>query len=146
MNEAIAALEAEGWSHIPLDTFSATIDPVFTRGEPGVSREVAVKTNPGMANNRADTVHGGAMMTFANIALGIGAVDAAGAPYCATVQLNYHFVRSVRVGQLVICRPQAVRRTSRLVFMRGLFEVDGEAAGSADGIFQYFSGPALRAD
>ena len=107
MNEAIAALEAEGWSHIPLDTFSATIDPVFTRGEPGVSREVAVKTNPGMANNRADTVHGGAMMTFADIALGIGAVDAAGAPYCATVQLNY------RIGGRnlpVLLRPGAQSR------------------------------------
>jgi acyl-coenzyme A thioesterase PaaI-like protein len=145
MDGKIAALEAQGWTRVPLDSYSATIDPVFMRGQ-AETREVALVTSAALANNRPDTVHGGAMMTFADIALGIGAVDAIGAPHCATVQLNYHFVRGVRVGQLVICRPQLVRRTSRLVFVRGLFEADGETAGSADGIFQSFAGSNVRAD
>lgn len=139
------AMLAKGWERVPLQTFSATIDPVYTRFVAG-AREVAMLTGPAMANNRADTVHGGALMTFADIALGIGAVDAIGSPNCATVQLNFHFVRAVKVGQQVICAPHVVRRTGRLVFLRGLFEADGEVAGSADGIFQSFPGPGVTAN
>lgn len=107
------------------------------RGEPG-AREVALLTGEMAANDHLKMIHGGALMTFADIALGIVAVDAVGEPRCATAQLNYHFVRGVTVGALVTCAPQLVRRTRRMVFARGLFEVGGEIVGSADGIFNIF--------
>jgi len=136
---------AQGWEPLALRTFSATVAPVFMRGTPG-SREVAMLTGSALANHRADTVHGGALMTFADIALGMGAVDATGAANCATVQLNFHFVRAVGLGQCVTCLPEVVRRTSRLIFLRGLFMADGEVAGSADGIYQSFPGPGVTAN
>ncbi|WP_052025395.1 PaaI family thioesterase [Novosphingobium sp. AP12] len=132
-----AALEAQGWVPTQASAFSAAIGPTWMRGEPG-AREVALLTGEMAANDHLKVIHGGALMTFADIALGIVAVDAVGEPRCATAQLNYHFVRGVVVGALVTCRPQLVRRTRRLVFARGLFEVDGETVGSADGIFNVF--------
>lgn len=131
------ALEALGWQRTQASAFSAAIGPTWMRGEPG-AREVALLTGEMAANDHLKMIHGGALMTFADIALGIVAVDAVGEPRCATAQLNYHFVRAVTVGALVTCRPQLVRRTRRLVFARGLFEVEGEIVGSADGIFNVF--------
>ena len=131
------ALKAQGWARLPMGNYSATIDPVFVSGEVG-SRTLAMHTSPAMANHRPDTVHGGALMTFADCALGFAAVEAIGAPRCATAQLNFQFVRGVPVGSVVTCRPELVRRTRRLLFLRGLFEVDGEVVGSADAIFNAF--------
>lgn len=130
-------LPGEGWEPLEMDNFSGVIGPVWWKGAPG-AREVALLTGPALANNRADTVHGGALMTFADIALGIAAVDAIGEPRCATAQLNYQFMRGARVGSIVTCAPELVCRTRRLIFARGLFRVDGETVGAADGIFNVF--------
>jgi acyl-coenzyme A thioesterase PaaI-like protein len=127
----------EGWQRTPSRAFSAALGPLWMRGEAG-AREVALPTGPEIANDFLRVVHGGALMTFADIALGIVAYDAIGEPRCATAQLNYHFVRGVTVGALLTCRPQLVRRTRRLIFARGLFEVEGEVVGSADGIYNVF--------
>lgn len=108
------------------------------RGDPG-SRELALQTCEAIANDFLKVVHGGAMMTFADIALGVAAFDAATGMPCATAQLSHHFVRGVKMGVWITCRPQLVRRTRRLVFARGLFEVDGEIVGSADGIYNIFN-------
>ena len=131
------ALAGEGWTPAPTRAFSAAIGPVWMRGEAG-AREVLLPSTEAIANDHMGMVHGGALMTFADIALGIVAVDAIGAPRCATAQLNYQFVRGVSVGSAVCCRPELVRKTRRLVFARGLFTVDGETVGSADGIFNVF--------
>lgn len=82
---------------------------------------------------------GRAQMTFADIALGVATVDAlGGATNCATAQLHHNFARAVRIGSVLVCRPEVVRRTSRLVFTLGLFTVDGDVVGSADAIFNVF--------
>lgn len=133
----LARLPGEGWEPLEMDNFSSAVGPIWWSGLPG-ERKVALFTGPALANNRADTVHGGALMTFADVALGIAAVDAIGEPRCATAQLNYQFARGVRVGSVVICMPEVVRRSSRLIFARGLFEVNGEVAGAADAIFNVF--------
>ncbi|VWX54849.1 PaaI family thioesterase [Novosphingobium sp. 9U] len=83
-------------------------------------------------------VHGGALMTFADIALGVAVVDAIGAPNCSTAQLQYHFAAGVKVGSLLVCVPEVVRRTRRMVFTRGLFRVGDETVGSADAIYNVF--------
>jgi hypothetical protein len=40
------------------------------------------------------------------------------------------------MGQLITCEPEVVRKTSSLVFVRGLIKADGEVVGSVDGIFK----------
>lgn len=108
------------------------------KGEPG-ARSVALPVTDLVANDHMAVMHGGAQMTFADIALGVATVDAiGGATNCATAQLHYNFARAVRMGSLLVCRPEVVRRTSRLVFTRGLFTVGDEVVGSADAIFNVF--------
>lgn len=131
------SLEAQGWARVPTRAFSAAIGPVWVRGEAG-SREIALQTGVEIANDHMGMVHGGALATFADISLGFVAVDAIGEPKLATAQLNYQFVGGVRVGNLVVCRPELVRRTRRLIFARGLFFVEDAPVGSADAIFNVF--------
>ena len=75
-------------------------------------------------------------MTFADMALGCGASDALEGQPLVTAQLQYQFAGGVRMGKLITCEPELVRRTSQLVFMRGLIKADGVVVGSTEGIFK----------
>jgi acyl-coenzyme A thioesterase PaaI-like protein len=130
-----AAFEAEGWTRLPTINFSATIGAAWMKGPPG-QRTVAIMAQEGIVNDYGVVVHGGALMTFADMAMGCGASDALGGVPLVTAQLAYQFAGGVKMGQLITCEPEVVRKTSSLVFVRGLIKADGEVVGSVDGIFK----------
>lgn len=136
-----AALVADGWSRVETDGFSAAIGPLWKKGTPD-GLILGLNAGPEVCNNRADTVHGGALMTFADLSLGFGACHAMGHAHCTTVQLQFQFVAAAKVGELVTCEPEVVRKTRQLIFLRGLFEAGGRTVGSADAIFKFFDPPA----
>ncbi|MFT4027142.1 MAG: PaaI family thioesterase [Novosphingobium sp.] len=128
-------LKAAGWSQAPTRLFSAAVGAFWTRGQ-GETREVAVFTTRAIANDHEGMVHGGAMMTFADMALGFAAGEALGGGHMATAQLQFHFTAATPIGVLLTCRPEVVRKTSQLVFVRGLFQADGRTVGMADAMFK----------
>lgn len=130
-----AALAAAGWAPLPVSGFSAAIGRTWMKGEAG-SRTVALAAHDGIVNDYGAVVHGGALMTFADIALGCGAADAITGHSYVTVQLQYAFAGGVAKGALITCEPELVRKTSSLAFVRGLIKADGQVVGSADGIFK----------
>lgn len=133
-----SALQAAGWTAFHADGFSGVIDPIWERGSLA-DLELGFVAQPGHSNGRhMGTVHGGLLMTFADIALGYKVVKTLGEPRCATAQLQLHFVAAGRTGEFVICRPEIIKRTSQLVFMRGLIAVDDKVIASADGIWKVF--------
>lgn len=107
------------------------------RGAAG-AREVCLPCADAIANDHLRVVHGGALTTFADIAMGIVVVDELGGPWCSTAQLQYHFAAAVPVGSLLIGAPELVRRTRRMVFTRALFRVSDSIVGSADAIYNVF--------
>jgi acyl-coenzyme A thioesterase PaaI-like protein len=130
-----AAFKADGWTRLPTIAFSATIGAAWMKGPSG-QRTVAIVAQAGIVNDYGQVVHGGALMTFADMALGCGASDALDGGHLVTVQLAYQFAGGVKMGQLITCEPELVRKTSQLVFMRGVVKADGAIVGSADGIFK----------
>lgn len=128
-------LKAAGWHRLPTKQFSTAIGATWIRGEQG-AREVAVFTTAAIANDHMGMVHGGALMTFADMALGIAAAEAIGGAYMATAQLQFHFTSAAPIGALLTCKPELVRQTSQLLFVRGLFEADGRTVGMADAMFK----------
>jgi acyl-coenzyme A thioesterase PaaI-like protein len=130
-----AAFEAAGWQRLPVTKFSAVIGQTWMRGEPG-RRTVALATHEGIVNDYGVVVHGGALMTFSDIALGVGAADAITGHSYVTLQLQYQFAGGVPLGSLITCEPELVRKTSQLAFLRGLIKADDEVVGSAEGIFK----------
>ena len=70
--------------------------------------------------NPSGVVHGGVLMAFADHGLSFLAWEAAERAPCTTIQLNTHFLSSVRPGAFLELRGEVTRRTRGLVFLRGL--------------------------
>jgi len=136
--------EADGWRRLPTRHFSAAIGQTWLRGEIG-GREVGLATSPAIANDHMGIVHGGALMTFADIALGLAAAEALGGAGMATAQLQFHFTAAAPIGTLLVCRPEVVRQTSQLIFVRGLFDAAGKTVGMADAMFKVLAPEKLAA-
>lgn len=128
-------LEAEGWVRMPGTHFNATAGPYWVRGDE-TGRTAGLLSDEGHGNGHVGTVHGGVLMTFADIALGIGVVDAANTRDCVTLQLQMQFVAATKIGSFLTCRPELVRRTSQIVFMRGLIMAGDRTVASADGMWK----------
>jgi acyl-coenzyme A thioesterase PaaI-like protein len=129
------ALAAAGWERLPVRAFTAAIGQTWIKREAG-RQSVALCAHEAILNDYGAVVHGGALMTFADVALGVGASVALDGGPLVTVQLQYSFAGGVPAGALITCEPELVRRTSQLVFMRGLIKSDGQVVGTAEGIFK----------
>ena len=127
-------LEAEGWKPLPTQHFSAAIGTAWIRGKPGAF-EVGLVVDEVNQNDHMRARHGGALMTFADIALGTAVAGALGHTHFATAQMQIQLTASAPIGTLVIARPEVVRKTSRMVFVRSLFIGGDKTIASADGIF-----------
>ena len=66
-----AGMKAQGWRLLPTVRYSAALGPTWVR-ELGGGVEVALDAQPHLANDNFGIVHGGAIMTFADMALGCG--------------------------------------------------------------------------
>ncbi len=137
-------LEADGWTLLSGTHFNATAGPYWVRRENGV-RVVGLLGENRHGNGYVGTVHGGVLMTFADIALGLGVVDAADTRDCVTLQLQMQFTASAPIGSFLTCRPELVRRTSQIVFMRGLIMAGDRTVASADGMWKLLDATKLAA-
>ena len=129
------ALAREGWERLPTRQFSALIGETWMKGPPG-ARTVCLIPDERAQNDHMGIVHGGALMTFVDIALGVAVADELGGTFCVTAQLQYQFAAPTQPGQLITCLPELVRRTSQMVFVRGLVKSGDRIVGSADAIFK----------
>lgn len=131
-----ASLLADGWYRVPAVRYSAALGPSFMRLIDG-KVAAALLAQEHLANDNLGIVHGGAMMTFADMAMGIGVghVTSRKAMF-VTAQLAVQFTAAARIGDLITCQPEVVRKTSSMVFMRGLIEAGGRVVASTDGIFK----------
>ncbi len=137
MTLTIEALKAEGWRELRSSGFSTSIGQVLFRTDRG-GLEAGFIAPEGIGNDNAggDVVHGGAMMTFADIVLGFAASKAAQIAYCVTVQMNYQFAGAARIGDFVSCKAEVVRKTRSLVFVRGVVLAGDQNIGSIDALFK----------
>ncbi|HEX2591319.1 MAG TPA: PaaI family thioesterase [Rhizomicrobium sp.] len=110
----------EGFSETRLiDPFEIHVGPVFEEGDKGAKR-YAFRVDERHVNKRG-VVHGGMMMTFADAALGQAVWDFTDRVPSVTMNMQAQFIDGARLGDLVEVRPELVRRTRALVFVRGDF-------------------------
>lgn len=124
-----------GWSIADqFDPFEASLGPYFERQREG-AREFAFKVDD-RHTNAQEVAHGGALLTFADAALGYALWDATDRAPCVTISQQSQFLASAVAGDLVTCLPQLVRRTREIVFMRGDFFVDDKIVFTASAIWR----------
>jgi acyl-coenzyme A thioesterase PaaI-like protein len=96
-------------------------------------------TGPDHANPKG-VVHGGVLMAFADHGLSFLAWEAAERAPCTTIQLNTHFLDTIRPGEFLILRGEVTRRTRGLVFVRAVIGARaGDSTrdvGAIDGIWR----------
>ena len=124
-----------GWSIADqFDPFEASLGPYFERQREG-AREFAFKVDD-RHTNAQEVAHGGALLTFADAALGYALWDATDRAPCVTISQQSQFLASAVAGDLVTCLPQLVRRTREIFFMRGDFFVDDKIVFTASAIWR----------
>lgn len=128
-------LTAEGWTRLNIDGFSRVSGGLFTRGKlPDL--EVGFISAQQHVNGHMTTVHGGMLLTLADVSLGYAVIQQLGAMNCVTAQLQMQFISAAKVGEFIVCRPQILRQSSDLVFLRGITSVGERTVASVDGIWK----------
>ncbi|HET7335828.1 MAG TPA: PaaI family thioesterase [Rhizomicrobium sp.] len=116
------------------DPFELYTGPMYETGE-GAGRRFAFRVGEQHVNKRG-ALHGGMLMTFADMALGAAVWDATDRAPSVTMNMQTQFLKPAKVGDLVEVMPELTRRTRSLVFMRGDFTVDGEVVFTAASIWK----------
>lgn len=125
-----------GWWTWDLDDderYNATIGKLLVRPEgPGRAR---CRMFPDRAHsNLGNVVHGGAILTFIDMAFFAGGkVSGADVVYAVTLDCAVQFLAPGRLGVPLDAVVELLKETGRLAFFRGLVEQEGEAVASFSG-------------
>ena len=121
-----------GWAPIADAGFIAHVGPLHRRDADGAYAFRAEQKHA----NLIGVVHGGMVMSFADRALGETAMRVADGANCVTIQLEMKFIDVGRLGNWIGIRPQVVKRTGSLVFMRGDVSDGSRLLATADGVWK----------
>ena len=129
------SLRAAGWETKELSGFSAHICPLWAR-RTDARVEVGLIVEERHTNYHIGTLHGGAVMTFADIGLGWAVSNAVGHNMCVTLSLQTQFVSVARLGEFITCEAEVIRATKSVVFVRGLIMAGDRIVASAEGMWK----------
>ncbi|HWA30386.1 MAG TPA: PaaI family thioesterase [Rhizomicrobium sp.] len=107
-----------------IDPFENFVGPLYEIGE-GLDRRYAFVVDERHVNLRG-VIHGGMLMTLADMTLGQAAWDACDHANVVTLNMQSQFIRGARLGEIVEVQPVLTRRTRAILFLRGDFTVAGE--------------------
>ena len=116
--------EWAGWSLYGEDPFEDLTGPFYYRRDEAGALVCGFKAEKKHMNG-GGFMHGGCMMTFADYALFIFAMDAPEGAGAVTASFNGEFVDAVREGEIVEARGEVVRGGASLIFVRGLMTSGG---------------------
>ena len=133
--ETEARLLAEGWEQETDEGFIGFIGPFWRRPTGERTIELCFPTDKRHHNLRG-VLQGGALMAFADRAIGRACRFATGSNRTATVQLDVTFIDAVQIGEIVLARPEMVRATKTVVFMRSTFTVGDRTVANAQGVWK----------
>ena len=125
----------EGFTEVRLiDPFEIHVGPAFAQGEPG-ARRYAFQVRPEHCNMRG-VVHGGMLMTLADMTLGQAVWDVTDKAPSVTLNMQSQFLKSAKAGDWIEVVPELTRRTRAFVFMRGDFTVNGEIVMTTSSVWK----------
>lgn len=146
MNDKSPAVEtpafdpaAHGWEMAQAPGFGELTGPIWRREEGGRLRFGFVVATKHI--NRAGNLHGGMMMTFADMAMAMTGRQATGGKRHATMELNIQFIEAAHLGEFVEARCELVRQTRSVLFLHTKMYVGERIVVSANGIWKIIGEP-----
>jgi uncharacterized protein (TIGR00369 family) len=127
------------WDLPDEDRYNASIGKLLVRGE-GEGR-ARCRMFPGTRqSNLGNVVHGGAILTFIDMAMFAGG-HAAGVSDIGAVTLDLaaQFISPAQLEQPLDATVELLKETKRLAFLRGLVEQDGRVVASWSGSLRKLS-------
>jgi uncharacterized protein (TIGR00369 family) len=121
------------WDLPDEERYNATIGKLLVRGE-GEGRSRCRMFPDRRQSNLGEVVHGGAVLTFIDMAMFAGGY-AAGADLgpSVTLDLSAQFLSPGRLGIPLDCTVELLRESKRMAVMRGLVEQEGERVAAWSG-------------
>jgi uncharacterized protein (TIGR00369 family) len=121
------------------ERYNATLGKLLVRGE-GEGRARCRMFPDERQANLGDVVHGGAILTFIDMAMFAGGY-AAGADLgpSVTLDLSAQFLSAGRLGVPLDCTVELLRESKRMAVMRGLVEQEGETVAAWSGTLRKLS-------
>lgn len=135
--EPTTRLARDGWVVHSDEGFIEHVGPLWELRNAGSTRFGFIADR--RHANLLGVVQGGMLMTFADRALGLQAWEAADGVPCVTIQFDMQFLSSLRIGEFVELCPEVVRRTTTLVFLRGMLMAGSRSIAAASGIWKRLS-------
>ncbi|QLQ13687.1 MAG: PaaI family thioesterase [Brevundimonas sp.] len=130
--------EFAGWrTYDSHGTFDQVVGPFYFRIEPDGRRRCAFRAEA-KHMNMGHRMHGGCLMTFADIALFQMAYQEMEGASGVTVQLDSTFVDAVYEGDLVEATGEVVRAGKSLIFSRGQIHVGDRVVMTFSGVIRKF--------
>lgn len=123
-----------GWLASEGDPFNDHAGPFFHRMDDTGHAECAMRVESKHING-GGTLHGGAMMTFADYCLYAFSATL-GNGHAVTVSLQGDYLGVVPLGALLVCRGEVTKRTRSMAFVRGLMSVDNSPVFSFSGVLK----------
>ena len=130
--------EFAGWRMYDLHgTFDQVVGPFYFRPDPDGRMRCAFRAEP-KHMNAGDRMHGGCLMTFADIAMFQTAYQEMEGASGVTVSLDSTFVDAVNEGDLVEATGEVVRAGGSLIFARGQIQVGDRTVMTFSGVIRKF--------
>src|SRR5713226_9255431 len=134
IDKAAGKLKSDGWTIVETSGFLHLIGPLWQRVVDGEHEYALVAQDK--HHNRRGLVQGGVLMTFADRTSGMTAHFVSGRPPLATVQMDTHFVDSVKIGEILVSKPRVIRATRSLIFTVTEVTADNRCIAMASGVFK----------
>jgi len=140
MVEKVTITEGEfaGWQTYDLrGTFDQVVGPFYFRSDPDGRMRCAFRAEQ-KHMNAGDRMHGGCLMTFADIALFQTAYQEMEGSLGVTVQLDSTFIDGAYVGDLVEAMGEVIRAGKSLIFVRGQINAGERVLMTFSGVIRKF--------
>jgi uncharacterized protein (TIGR00369 family) len=129
--------EFAGWSKFGGEDFEEIAGPFFWRRDPDGRIRCAFRAEQ-RHMNAGGRMHGGCLMTFADMALFAIAREEMGGSRGVTVALDNQFLDAARVGDLLEATGEVTRAGGSLIFARGTITVEQRLLLTFSGVIKKF--------
>lgn len=134
----------EGFVRMTLgDPFETHLGPFYEKSlaeEDGTFRRLIAFRADARHVDARGFVHGGMLMTFADMALGGCVWNACGRRPCVTLSQQSHFLQPARAGGWIECHAGLTCKTRSVLFVQGRMELTGTIIFTASSVWKVLGG------